>query len=69
MTVIEQARRARAAATVLAGTPRVAKDAALTAIKVTTGVVEHGLFIALTDTVIVAGSDGPRAIGRASGGA
>ena len=40
-----------------------------TAIKVTTGVVEHGLFIGLTDTVIVAGPEGPRAIGRPPGGA
>jgi ribose 5-phosphate isomerase A len=40
-----------------------------TAIKVTTGVVEHGLFIGLTDTVIVAGPDGPRAIGRPPGSA
>lgn len=28
------------------------------------GVVEHGLFVGMTDTVIVAGSDGPKAIGR-----
>lgn len=28
-----------------------------------TGVVEHGLFVGMTDTVIVAGPDGPRAIG------
>jgi ribose 5-phosphate isomerase A len=34
------------------------------ALKSTTGVVEQGLFIGLTDTVIVAGPDGPRAIGR-----
>lgn len=33
-------------------------------IKRVTGVVEHGLFVGLTDTVIVAGPDGPRAIGR-----
>jgi ribose 5-phosphate isomerase A len=32
-----------------------------------TGVVEHGLFVGMTDTVIVAGPDGPRAIGRGSG--
>lgn len=31
------------------------------------GVAEHGLFIDMTDTVIVAGPDGPRAIGRSSG--
>ncbi len=30
------------------------------------GVVEHGLFVGMTDTVIVAGPEGPRAIGRAS---
>ena len=38
-----------------------------TAIKVTTGVVEHGLFVAMTDTCIVAGADGPRVIGRSGG--
>jgi ribose 5-phosphate isomerase A len=42
------------------------KDAAALAdaLKKTTGVVEHGLFIGLTDTVIVAGPEGPKAIGR-----
>lgn len=30
------------------------------------GVVEHGLFIGMTDTVIVAGDEGARAIGRSS---
>jgi ribose 5-phosphate isomerase A len=42
------------------------KDAAALAdaLKKTTGVVEHGLFIGLTDTVIVAGPQGPKAIGR-----
>jgi ribose 5-phosphate isomerase A len=42
------------------------KDAAVLAdaLKKTTGVVEHGLFIGLTDTVIVAGPEGPKAIGR-----
>jgi ribose 5-phosphate isomerase A len=42
------------------------KDAAAfaDALKRTTGVVEHGLFIGLTDTVIVAGPQGPKAIGR-----
>jgi ribose 5-phosphate isomerase A len=42
------------------------KDAAALAdrLKRTTGVVEHGLFIGLTDTVIVASSEGPKAIGR-----
>lgn len=38
-------------------------------LKKTLGVVEHGLFVNLTDTVIVGGPDGPRAIGRLSGGA
>ena len=38
-------------------------------LKKITGVVEHGLFIGLTDTVIVAGPEGPRAIGRSSGAA
>ena len=32
------------------------------------GVVEHGLFVAMTDTVIVAGPEGPRMIGRTSAG-
>jgi ribose 5-phosphate isomerase A len=40
-----------------------------TAIKATTGVVEHGLFIAMTDTCIVAGADGPRMLGRSSSAA
>jgi ribose 5-phosphate isomerase A len=42
------------------------KDAAAfgDALKGTTGVVEHGLFIGLTDTVMVAGPEGPKAIGR-----
>jgi ribose 5-phosphate isomerase A len=42
------------------------KDAAALAdaLKKMTGVVEHGLFIGLTDTVIVAGPEGPKAIGR-----
>jgi ribose 5-phosphate isomerase A len=39
------------------------------ALKKTTGVVEHGLFIGLTDTVIVAGPEGPKMIGRLSSGA
>ena len=30
------------------------------------GVVEHGLFVGMTDTVIVAGAEGARAIGRGS---
>ncbi len=33
-------------------------------LKKITGVVEHGLFVGMTDTVIVAGAEGPRAIGR-----
>jgi len=36
-------------------------------LKRVTGVVEHGLFVGMTDTVIVAGPDGPRALGRGSG--
>jgi ribose 5-phosphate isomerase A len=40
-----------------------------TAIKVATGVVEHGLFVGMTDTCIVAGPKGPKTIGRHSGGA
>ena len=36
------------------------------ALKAMTGVVEHGLFIGLTDTVIVAGPDGPLVVGRHS---
>jgi ribose 5-phosphate isomerase A len=35
-------------------------------LKKLTGVVEHGLFVAMTDTVIAAGPEGPRAIGRSS---
>ncbi len=35
-------------------------------LKQTLGVVEHGLFVGMTDTVIVAGADGARAIGRGS---
>jgi ribose 5-phosphate isomerase A len=34
------------------------------ALKVTTGVVEHGLFVGMTDTCIVASPDGPRLLGR-----
>jgi ribose 5-phosphate isomerase A len=47
------------------------KDAAAfgDALKKTTGVVEHGLFVGLTDTCIVAGPEGPRMIGRLSSGA
>jgi ribose 5-phosphate isomerase A len=36
-------------------------------LKKITGVVEHGLFVGMTDTVIVAGPEGPKAIGRLSG--
>ena len=39
------------------------------ALKATIGVVEHGLFIGLTDTCIVAGPDGSLVVGRLSGGA
>ena len=38
------------------------------ALKATTGVAEHGLFIALTDTLIVGGPEGPKVVGRLSGG-
>ena len=37
-------------------------------LKKITGVVEHGLFVGMTDTVIVAGPEGPKALGRASSG-
>jgi ribose 5-phosphate isomerase A len=42
------------------------KDAAALgkALKGTTGVVEHGLFVGLTDTLIVGGAEGPRVVGR-----
>ncbi len=33
-------------------------------LKKITGVIEHGLFVGMTDTVIVANGDGPKAIGR-----
>ena len=33
-------------------------------LKKVTGVVEHGLFVGMADTVIVANGDGPKAIGR-----
>jgi ribose 5-phosphate isomerase A len=39
------------------------------ALKGTTGVVEHGLFIGMTDTLIVGSSEGPKVVGRLSGGA
>ncbi len=37
-------------------------------LKMVTGVVEHGLFVGMTDTVIVSDDDGPRMIGRLSAG-
>ena len=37
-------------------------------LKKVTGVVEHGLFVGMTDTVIVAGPDGPKALGRSGAG-
>jgi ribose 5-phosphate isomerase A len=37
-------------------------------LKLVTGVVEHGLFVGMTDTVIVSDEDGPRMIGRLSAG-
>jgi ribose 5-phosphate isomerase A len=39
------------------------------AIRRTVGVVEHGLFIGMTDTCIVAGPDGAEVVGRPTGGA
>jgi ribose 5-phosphate isomerase A len=46
------------------------KDAAKLgdALKTTIGVVDHGLFVRMTDTLIVAGPEGPRVVGRLSGG-
>jgi ribose 5-phosphate isomerase A len=35
-------------------------------LKKVTGVVEHGLFVDMTDTVISAGPEGPKAVGRSS---
>ncbi|HEV2476499.1 MAG TPA: ribose-5-phosphate isomerase RpiA [Candidatus Dormibacteraeota bacterium] len=35
-------------------------------LKKITGVVEHGLFVGMTDTVIAAGPEGPKAVGRSS---
>jgi len=35
-----------------------------TALKITIGVVEHGLFVGMTDTCIVAGPNGARVVGR-----
>ena len=37
-------------------------------LKQVTGVVEHGLFVGMTDTVIVAGPDGLKAVGRPASG-
>jgi ribose 5-phosphate isomerase A len=34
------------------------------ALKSTTGVVEHGLFVGLTDTLIIGSPDGPKVVGR-----
>jgi ribose 5-phosphate isomerase A len=36
-------------------------------LKQITGVVEHGLFVGMADTVMVAGPEGPKAIGRSGG--
>jgi ribose 5-phosphate isomerase A len=36
-------------------------------LKLIVGVVEHGLFVGMTDTCIVAGPDGPRVVGRSGG--
>ena len=36
-------------------------------LKKITGVVEHGLFVGMTDTVIVGGPEGPKAVGRSPG--
>jgi ribose 5-phosphate isomerase A len=38
------------------------------ALKKTIGVIEHGLFVGMTDTLITAGPEGPRVVGRLSGG-
>jgi ribose 5-phosphate isomerase A len=40
-----------------------------TSIKTTIGVVEHGLFIGMADTCMVAGADGALVVGRRSSGA
>jgi ribose 5-phosphate isomerase A len=37
-------------------------------LKKITGVVEHGLFVGMADTVMVANGDGPKAIGRSTAG-
>jgi ribose 5-phosphate isomerase A len=37
-------------------------------LKKITGVVEHGLFVGMADTVMVANGDGPKAIGRSGAG-
>ncbi|TMC00355.1 MAG: ribose-5-phosphate isomerase RpiA [Chloroflexi bacterium] len=42
-------------------------QALATSLKVTIGVVEHGLFVGMTDSCIVAGADGPRMLGRSGG--
>ncbi len=38
-----------------------------TSLKMTIGAVEHGLFVGMTDSCIVAGPDGPRMLGRSGG--
>ena len=49
---------------------RIANAPALAAeLKAMVGVVEHGLFVGMTDTCIVAGPDGPLVVGRQSGAA
>jgi ribose 5-phosphate isomerase A len=42
-------------------------QAMATSLKVTIGVVEHGLFVGMTDSCIIAGADGPRMLGRSGG--
>jgi ribose 5-phosphate isomerase A len=42
-------------------------QAVATSLKVTIGVVEHGLFVGMTDSCIIAGADGPRMLGRSGG--
>jgi len=39
------------------------------ALKTTVGVVDHGLFVGMANTLIAAGPGGPRVVGRLSGGA
>jgi ribose 5-phosphate isomerase A len=42
-------------------------QAMATSLKITIGVVEHGLFVGMTDSCIVAGADGARMMGRSGG--